>query len=184
MPNQTFTATVVGVYLGLDAESLITTARPQVQADFTGFVGDKHAGWTRKSDSRTPHYPRGIDIRNDRQITIVSVEELALVAQAMEIERLPAEWLGANLLLAGIPDLTQLPAMTHMYFSGGAALALYGENRPCMSAGRAVQSQADPQGSRPDLAGRFVQAARGRRGLVACVERPGVICPGEIVTLD
>jgi hypothetical protein len=74
--------------------------------------------------------------------------------------------------------------MMRMYFPGGAALVLYGENRPCMTAGRAVQSQADPQGLRPNLAERFVQSARNRRGLVACVERPGIICPGETVTLD
>jgi len=184
MPKNTLTASVVDVYLGLMAESIITTVQPFVQATFEGFEGDKHAGWTRKSDSRTPRYLRGVDIRNDRQVSIVSVEELKQIAEAMGIERLPAEWLGANLLLEGIPNLTQLPPMMHLYFPSGAALVLYGENHPCTTAGRAVKSQADPHGLRPDLAERFVQAGRARRGLVACVEHPGKICPGDQVILS
>ena len=58
---------VAGVYLGDRPGTLVSTAHEQVQVDFAGFVGDQHAGLTRKSDSRTPHYARGTEIRNDRQ---------------------------------------------------------------------------------------------------------------------
>ncbi|MCI0693409.1 hypothetical protein L0337_15565 [candidate division KSB1 bacterium] len=40
---------------------------------------------TRLSDARTPQYPRGTEIRNDRQVFIVSAEELAQIATAMKL---------------------------------------------------------------------------------------------------
>jgi hypothetical protein len=58
------TGQVLGVYLGQDAHSLVTTRQPQVKVSWAGFEGDKHAGITRLSDGRTPHYPRGTEIRN------------------------------------------------------------------------------------------------------------------------
>ena len=45
---------------------------------FAGIDGDCHAGLTRKSDSRTLMlYRRDTDIRNVRQLSLLSVEELA-----------------------------------------------------------------------------------------------------------
>jgi hypothetical protein len=168
--------------LGLQADSLVTTPQARVTVTFAGFEGDRHAGLTRKSDSRTPFYPRGTEIRHDRQVSLVSVEELAQVAAAMHLTELPADWIGANLLLQGIPRLSQLPPMTRLFFSGGVVLLVSGENHPCLIAGRAIQDSAAAAGIElPGLAELFPKAAKHRRGLVATVELPGVIHPSESV---
>ncbi len=171
---------VSGVFLGLQAGSLVTTRQPQVNANFAGFEGDLHAGITRKSDGRTPFYPRGTEMRNDRQVSIVSAEELAQIAEALELPELHAEWLGANLLLQGIPHLTQLPPGTRLFFAGGATLLAQSENLPCINPGKVIAAQA----GQPGLAEKFVKAAQRRRGLVACVEMPAVIRPGEGVIVE
>jgi hypothetical protein len=88
---------------------------------FDGIVGDCHSSRIYKSDSRLlQQYPRGIPIANTRQVSIVSGEELAEVGEAMETAQLKPEWLGANLVTKGIPDLTLLPPSTRMMFSSGA----------------------------------------------------------------
>ncbi len=149
--QQRLTGNTLGVYLGLDPVSFVTTPQPQVMVTFAGFEGDRHAGIIRKADSRTPHYPRGTEIRNDRQISIVSVEELAQIAAAMDVPEIKPEWLGANLSLEGIPRLTCLPPMTRLYFSSGAVLVVQAENLPCQHPGKIIQDAY----SRPESAGAF-----------------------------
>ena len=174
------TGKVMGVFLGLDPDTLVTTLQDQVQATFSGFEGDHHAGITRKSDSRTPHYPRGTEIRSDRQVSIVAVEELAIISGRMGLAEIQAEWLGANLLIQGIPNLTLLPPETRFFFAGGATLVITAENLPCRSAGKAIQ-QASGVDSIQD---QFPKAGMHLRGLVACVEKPGVIKNGEDVRVE
>lgn len=172
--------TVVSVLLGFRKDSLITTPVEQVEADFEGFPGDRHSGWTRPSDSRTSHYPRGTPIRNDRQISIISVEEMAEVAARMDLPEIRPEWLGANLVLEGIPSLTRLPPSTGLFFQKGAVLYVSGENNPCIHPGKVIQA-AYPE--REDLAAAFVKAAAHLRGLVAVVEKPGIIARGDSVAV-
>ncbi len=171
---------VIGVYLGLDPHSLVTTRTEEAQVTFEGFAGDRHAGLTRLSDGRTPYYARGTEIRNSRQVSIVSAEELAEVAAAMGLDSVQPEWLGANLLLAGIPNLTRLAPGVRMVFAGGVVLAVEGENLPCESPGKVIQA-VHP--ATPGLVPLFVRAARGRRGIVAWVEKPGRIRSGDEVRL-
>jgi len=173
-------AQVVGVYVGLDPHSLVTTRTDEARVTWEGFAEDRHAGLTRLSDSRTPHYPRGTEIRNTRQVSLVSAEELAEIAAAMGLEAVPPEWLGANLLLTGIPRLTRLPAGVRLFFSGGAVLVSEGENLPCIAPGEVIQARYP---STPGLAPLFVKAAWGRRGIVAWVEKPGLIRVGDDVRL-
>lgn len=171
---------VSGLYLGLQNNTHITTPQPQVLATFAGFAGDQHAGLTRKADSRTPFYPRGTLIRNERQVTIVSPAELAQSAAAMGIPEIRPEWIGANVLLDGIPHLTLLPPGTRLFFASGAVLLVTGENQPCTIAGRAIEEQV----GKPGLAQLFPKAAIQRRGLTATVEHPGLICAGDAVTVE
>jgi hypothetical protein len=51
----------------------------------------------------------GTVIRNTRQFTMLSLEELAEIAYAMQIPEVLPEWAGANLAIQGIPNLTMLP---------------------------------------------------------------------------
>ena len=172
---------VAGVMVGLEAGSLVTTRKAEVRVTLEGFEGDRHAGLTRLSDSRTPHYPRGTVIRNSRQVTIVSAEELAEVAAAMGLPALPPEWLGANLCLRGVPALTHLPPSARLYFPGDAVLAVEGENLPCRLPGEVIQSRHPDL---PGLATAFPKAALHKRGLVAWVERPGTIREGDTARIE
>ncbi|OCW58614.1 MOSC domain-containing protein [Hoeflea olei] len=153
----------------------------RLETGFDGIPGDYHAGPTRKSGSREPWYPRGTEIRNERQISIVAPDELALAAGEMGIERIDPAWIGANLVITGIPMLSMLPPRTQLFFEGGVTLRVDGDNAPCRLAGGSIAKNF-PDMDKTQLALAFVKAAKRRRGLVAWVEKPGVIAPGEAVT--
>lgn len=170
--------TIVSILIGNTPHSLLTTPLNEVCVTLEGFAGDLHAGFTRPADSRAKRYPRGTPITNRRQVSIVSVEELAEIATDLAIPEIRPEWLGANLLLQGIPSLTHLPPSTFLYFENGVTLWVTGENRPCRGPGQLVQEQY-PQV--PELGAAFVKAAYHKRGLVAMVEMGGLLRPGEAV---
>lgn len=172
---------VQAVLIGQDAHSLVTTPYEQAALTFEGFEGDHHAGITSRSDGRKPFYPRGTLIRNDRQVSLVSVEELAQVAASLGLPELRPEWLGANLLISGIPVLSLLAPATRLFFSGGAVLVITAENLPCSNPGRVLQKQFP---GALKLASEFPRAALHKRGLVAVVECPGVIRAGETVRVQ
>ena len=176
----TLSGIVAGLYLGLNSGSLVSTSQQQVNVTFAGFEGDRHAGTTHKSGGRTPQYPRGTEIRNSRQVSIVSVEELAQIAANMELPEIRPEWLGANLLIRGVPNLTLLPPGTRLYFPGGAVLVVESENMPCTHPGKVIQDLYRQEGIQ-DL---FPKAAIHLRGLVACIEKPGSIQDGVEVSLE
>lgn len=163
-----------------DADYLVTTPVPQVHVNLEGFAGDRHAGFTRLADSRTPFYPRGTVIGNSRQVSIVSVEELTALAAALGVPRIEAAWLGANLLIEGVPRLSTLPPMLRFFFPDEATLQITAENHPCVFPGKAIQRRY-PEIA--DLERAFPRHARGRRGLVAWVERPGTIRRGDTVRI-
>lgn len=147
---------------------------------FAGLEGDRHAGLTRRSGAREKHLPKGTELRNTRQLSLVSVEELSRVASALGLPALDFTWLGANLLLRDAPSLTACPPGSRLVFPSGAVLAVDGENEPCRKAGGAIVRAVKGD---PALASRFVKAAHRLRGLVGWVERPGVIRRGDCVTL-
>ena len=120
-------------------------------------------------------YPIGTDIRNTRQITIVSDEELAEIAQRLDIAELAPGWLGANLGIVGIPLLTTLPPSSRLIFSGGVSLVVDMENEPCDGPAKEVEQRYPGKGRL------FVKNALGRRGVTAWVEREGVLEQGDIV---
>ena len=79
----------------------------EVQVTWEGLVGDKHYGLTMKAGSSQKPYPKGSEVRNVRQISIVSAEELNAVAESMQLPAIDPSWVGANLMLSGVPGLTQ-----------------------------------------------------------------------------
>jgi MOSC domain-containing protein YiiM len=153
-------------------------ASNDLQIVFDGIVGDCHSGPTMLSDSRTlKQYPRGVPLKNRRQVSIVSVEEMAEIAEKLNIPALPPEWVGANLLVSGIPDLTLLPPATRMMFSSGATLIIDLENQPCKYPAEIIERHHPGQGAR------FVTTAKHKRGLVAWVECEGQIRTGDSIRL-
>lgn len=174
------TGRVVEALVGTDDASLITSPRESVRVTFDGIQGDRHAGFTRLANARDPYYARGTEIRNERQVTIVSAEELAEVAARMELPKLEAAWIGANLLVVGIPNLTRLPPHTRMIFPQHAVLVVQGENLPCRWSGEAIAQRSGV----PESEARFPKAAIHLRGVIACVERPGYISPEDEVQVE
>ncbi|WP_157015935.1 MOSC domain-containing protein [Mesorhizobium xinjiangense] len=181
LPARKLAATVAGVYVA-PFDHFETRATDGLDLTFEGIAGDYHAGITRNSGGREPWYPRGTEMRNERQLSIVAPDELAEIAQSMEIADIGPEWIGANLLLDGVPRLSLLPAGTLMFFKGGVTLKIDAQNGPCRIAGRSVAEHA----GMADLdAGAllFPKAAKRLRGLVAWVEKPGRIEMGEDVSV-
>lgn len=170
---------VEGVYQTPSPEDFQTRAVETLELGFEGVAGDRHSGFTRLSGSREPWYPRGTEMCNERQISILSLEELSQIAARMEISELKPEWIGGNIALYGVPNLTQVPPRTRLVFESGVVIRVDGDNAPCRSAGAAIAAHyADREGL--DLL--FPQKARRLRGLVGYVEKPGTITPGETVT--
>jgi MOSC domain len=172
------TGTVTRLLIGQSRETIESSNVDRVRVTFEGLEGDIHKGFTRRSDVRVPHYPRGTIIRNTRQVSILSQEELAEVAAALEIPQVLPSWVGANLELRGIPNLTMLPPSTRIFFPEEAVVVVDAENMPCIGPGNAIQEHY------PDvlkLAQRFPKAAMHKRGLVGWVEREGYINDGDTV---
>lgn len=158
--------------------SLASTRLESVNVFYSGFEGEAHGGLTRQSCSRVKlQYRPGTEIRNTRQITILSEEELEKIAGNMGISRLAPEWVGANLLISGIPQLTLLPPSSRLLFGGGASLVVDMENGPCKFPGEIIDRNFPGSGKR------FVKAARHLRGVTGWVEREGVISAGDEVQL-
>jgi hypothetical protein len=169
---------VAAVYVAPGGD-IASVSQPQLHLTYEGVPGDRHAGLTRKSGGREPWYARGTPMRNERQLSIVSAEELAEVATALGVAALPAEWIGANLLFGGIPQLSRLPPRSILMFPSGAAIRIDGDNGPCRGSGRSIALQTGVAKHEFD----FVQVAKGKRGLVGWVEREGVVSPGDIVKI-
>mgnify|MGYP001627833100 CR=1 FL=1 len=159
-------------------ESFATQQISQSTLTFTGMAEDRHAGLVSSADVRfRRQYPAGTPIRNTRQVTILSEEEIELIRRGMDLPRFDAGWIGANIVASGIPDLTLLPPSTRLIFSSGAALVIDNENRPCRFPGDEIEAVYPGKGKR------FVKAATNRRGLVAWVEKEGGIAHGDTIAV-
>ncbi len=169
-------------WLGTTADSETNIASVAVQAvdvGWEGFAGDCHSGLTRPSCVRVrAQYPqKGTEIRNTRQISILSEEELAEVAARLEIPAIKPEWVGANMILQGIPDFTLLPPASRLMFSGGACLTIDTENAPCRYPAEKIEEEHPGHGKA------FPLKAKQKRGVTAWVEKPGHIAVGETCRL-
>ncbi len=158
---------------GLEKQSVL-----RVDLLFSGIDGDCHGGLTRKSDSRMlKQFKRGTEVKNTRQVSILSTEELAEVAEAMGIPEVKAEWVGANLVTSGIPDLTLLPPSTRLQFPSGAMIVVDIENLPCRYPAAIIEKHY------PEQVKGFVSAAKHKRGVVGWVEAEGEIRRGDTITV-
>ncbi|MFY0311175.1 MOSC domain-containing protein [Leisingera sp. D0M16] len=145
---------------------------------FGGIAGARHEGENRASCVRVRNlYPEGTEIRNVRQLTILSEEELALIAADMGMERIDPAHLGATAVLRGIPDFTFVPPSSRLQGPDGATLTVDMENRPCVLPGREIEK------GHAGFGARFKPAAQNRRGITAWVERPGTLSLGARLTL-
>ena len=173
-------AVVIEVLVGFED---VTLAEPQekIQCLWDGVRGDRHCGQTKLAGGRESYVPKGTEILNLRQVSIVSKEELEEIAQRMGIPEVSGADLGANIVLSGISELTKLPTGTIIKFSEQTLLFVTGENLPCVFPGKNIQARYPDI---PKLANKFPKTAMGRRGLVAVVLRPGNIRKNDFVKID
>lgn len=170
---------VEAVLIGHDrGRGLETSSVREVEARFAGLEGDCHAGLTRPADVRVRRqYAKDTPIRNTRQVSIVSVEELDAIAAAMGVPEIRPEWLGANIVVSGIPRFTQLPGSTRLLVSSGASLVVDTENAPCRFPAEVIDRH------HPGAGQSFVPCAEHRRGVTGWVEREGWIRVGDGVAV-
>ena len=165
-------------YVGDREAALASSAVETIELTFSGPSGEDHAGLTRASCSRvTSQYPKGTEIRNTRQLSIVSAEELEHIASEMEIDRLDPAWVGATVVVEGFPDFSHLPPSSRLQSSSGATVTVDMQNRPCVLPHPVIDLAFPGKGNR------FKAAAKGRRGVTAWVEREGIISVGDKLTL-
>lgn len=160
------------------AAALASVATEEVTVLFSGIECEDHGGLTRPSCSRVvSQYPKGTEIRNTRQVCIVSAEEMAAVAKELGVERFDPSWAGAGIVIEGIPDLTHIPPSSRLQADSGTTLTVDMENRPCHLPAPVIDVDAPGKGKG------FKLAAKDRRGITAWVEREGSLCVGDVVTL-
>ncbi|MEM1314601.1 MAG: sulfurase [Pseudomonadota bacterium] len=169
------------VWLGIVPDrgaSLRATPLEEVEAAWEGFVGDSHSGLTRPACVRVKaQHPKGTEIRNTRQLSILSREELDATAEALGLDAIDPAWIGASLILRGIPDLTKLPPASRLIAENGTTITTDTENTPCNLSGREVERAREGHGKG------YKAAAKGRRGLTAWIERPGGLALGDRLRL-
>lgn len=158
--------------------ALESQGQTSLRASFAGPEGEAHGGLTRPSCSRVlGQYPRNTEIRNTRQFSIVSAEELAAIAAEMGLETMDPALIGATMVIEGIPDFSHLPPSSRLQGANGATLVVDMNNRPCTLPARPIESR------HPGFGKVFKPAAVARRGITAWVEREGILTLGEAIRL-
>lgn len=146
----------------------------RISAQLEGLEGDRHGGFIKPADARDSGIARGTPVRNWRQWSAVSVEDLRVIAQNMSVPYILPDWLSANVCFSGMDDFTKIAAGANIIFPSGAILHVEGENAPCVGPGRKIQ-----ENFKQASAGLFPKAAMGLRGIVGVV-----YCAGEITVGD
>ncbi len=176
-------ATLVSVHSG-NNKDLSKDTHPSLQAELDGFIGDKHSGFTSLAFSGDPE-PTGTVRRNDRQWSGVSVEELSIIQQRMDLKgQLTAATLGANICLEGIPNFSQLPHSTKLIFPSGAVLLVEANNPPCVNIGVQIAAKHITNSGEQVIANMFPKHSIGLRGIVGVVDVPGMIKAGDRVIVQ
>ncbi len=174
---------LVSVHTG-NNEDLSKDEQASVTAELDGFVGDKHRGFERVAWPGDKD-PAGTVRRNERQWSGVSVEELAIIEQKMDLkEPLTAAVLGANLFVEGIPDFSRLPSGTRLLFPSGAVLVVEECNPPCSDMGEQITAKYTTRSDERAAGHLFASRAFGLRGVVGVVDVAGVIKAGDEVVVQ
>ena len=162
----------------VDASDIQSISVDQIDVGWEGFAGETHSGLTRPACVRVKkQYARYTEIRNTRQISILSREELAEVAERLDIPDIRPEWVGANMVLRGIPDFTLIPPSSRLIFENGVSLTVDTENAPCKYPAEMIEA------AHPGHGKAFPAKARSKRGVTAWVERIGSLSVGDVCRL-
>ena len=150
----------------------------QLDLSFDGIAGVPYGGRTRPSCSRVvSQHPKGTEIANVRQLSVVSAEEVAAIAAAIGLGTLNPTWMGASVVVEGIADFSHIPPSSRLQSESGTTLVVDMENRPCHQPGLTIARHHGDAGKA------FQAAAKNRRGVTAWVERPGRLQIGDRLRL-
>ena len=159
-------------------EGIRSVPAKAVRASYAGVSGEVHAGLTRPSCVRVQtQFVEGTEIRNVRQFSILSAEEMAQTAAEMGLERLEPEWVGASMIIEGIDDFSHVPPSSRLMNADGTSLVIDMQNRPCIWPGKEVEKEHQGVGKL------YKPAAKGRRGVTAWVECEGPLRVGDRLQL-
>lgn len=162
------------VAVGDEPKNILKQPRLQIEFGLDGIIGDRHAGFTKLADGRDEGIKRGTIVRNWRQWSAVSVEELKRVADHLKVDNIEPSWLGANITFSGYDQVTSIPKGSTIWFPSGLVLTVEGENAPCIGPGKVIAQKFE--GIRP---ADFPSAAKKLRGLVGVVYRAGKLTTGD-----
>ncbi|MEL6640606.1 MAG: MOSC domain-containing protein [Pseudomonadota bacterium] len=170
--------TYLGRVIHRDTKEIAGEPIAEMPLTYAGFAQEHHAGLTRPSCSRvTSQYPKGTEIRNVRQLSICSAEEMAEIATALDLETLDPAWLGASIVISGLPDFSHLPPSSRLQSQDGVTLTIDMQNGPCQFPAMTIERDKPGHGKG------FKAAAEGKRGVTAWVEREGTLRVGDTLTL-
>ncbi len=155
-----------------------TQPRDALDLDWDGPVGAAHSGRTRLSDSRVlAQHDRDTPISNVRQVSLVSQEEVDQIAADLGIDDFDPAWLGATIVVKGLPDFSHVPPSSRLQADNKTTLIVDMQNFPCHQIGKTIELDRPGQGKK------FKEVAKGKRGVTAWVERPGRLALGDRLAL-
>jgi MOSC domain-containing protein YiiM len=181
---------IVGLYAALDAaQGFVTAPVGELAVSLDGVAGDRHGGRTRPAGPREPWMPKGFPVRNDRQLSALSVEDLSAIAAGLALDAVRPELIGANIMIEGVEAFSRLAPGSHLaiggawggkgQFDGDVILKAEAYNRPCRGPGRKLAAAH----GRPELEFGFVTAAKSLRGLVLSISAAGTVRLGDAVVV-
>ena len=83
------------------------------------------------------------------------------MAGRLDIPEIKPEWVGADMILRGIPDFTLIPPSSRLIFDGGVSLTVDMENAPCKYPAEMIEAAYPGHGMA------FPATARSKRGVTA-----------------
>jgi hypothetical protein len=175
-----YTAEIVwlGAVMTGDRAGLMAPARNTLELTFDGVTGAFHAGLTRKACARVKfQYAKGTRIKNERQLSIISQEELEKIAAKMDVDELNPARLGATMVIKGIANFTHVPPSSRLTAPSGATVTIDMANLPCQFPARSLAADHG------DSAKQFKSAAKDLRGVTAWVAAEGSVAVGDVLTL-
>jgi MOSC domain-containing protein YiiM len=102
---------------------------------------------------------------------------MAVVAEKLGMDSIDPAWVGASVVVSGIPDFTHLPPSSRLQGPDGVTLVIDMENLPCQEPAVTMAKATGGQGKM------FKDAAKGKRGVTAWVEREGTLRTGDVLRL-
>lgn len=157
---------------------LRSAAVPELELSYAGAAGEAHSGLTRASCVRVKtQWPEGTEIRNVRQLSVMSQEEIDQIAATCGLDYLDPALLGCTMVVKGIADFSHVPPSSRLQSPDLTTIVVDMQNRPCNLPAREIEAD-HPTHGKP-----FKAAAKGKRGVTAWVEHEGTFRVGDMLTL-